>query len=229
MDLQILIFSSVIGLILFIVLMLYLFSYKWVNFGIKNYFMRGKLKHKMGYLWIRDSGNNFDLPIIINLNDIKKEIGEDTFHFTRQQLLGTTLFGRPFVMFDNEDNKTSLGLYFHESEEDAEPAYIKIKEGKILKYLLDENGDKIPKLTQIKPAVSLNPAYYKAVITQDVFKNLRKYISDFIGKYKYVLLIVGGIGVGIGIILYFLYNQQESLPQVLEYCKAASDACQVVK
>jgi len=224
-----LIYISIIGLMIFSFIFLYILSFKWVNFGVYNKIMSGRLKNKMGYLWIRDSGNNFDLPKIINLNKIKEEIDEDTYHYARDQLLGSTLFGKPFVIFDNEDNKTSLGLYYHESEKTGEPAYLYDKVGKVRRYIRDDKGDKIPRLTQIKPAVSLPPAYYKSIVTQETFKNLRKYITDFMTKYKYIFLIVAGIGVGIGVMLYFLYNQQEALPNVIKACEEAAKSCKVVK
>lgn len=224
-----LIYMSIIILMLFTFIFMYILAFKWVNFGIYNKIMSGRLKQKMGYLWIRDSGNNFDLPKIIDLNKIKEEIEEDTYHYARGQLLGSTLFGRPFVCFDNEDNKTSLGLYYHQSENSGEPAYLYDKVGKVRRYIRDENGDKIPRLTRIKPAVSLPPSYYKSIVTQETFKNLRKYITDFMTQYKYIFIIVAGIGVGIGVMIYFLYNQQEMLPNVLSACENAVKACTVSK
>lgn len=213
-------FFVVIGLGFF-----YVIAMKWVNFGVSLFFKKSSLKQNLGFLFLRDSGNNFDLPHIIDLREEKKEEkDEESWIYARQQLMGASFFGKPFVMFDNDDNKTSLGLYFHATDEDAEPMYHANAEGELY---TNQDGNNMPMLTQIKPAVSLPPSLFRSVVTQEVFKNLKKYIKDFVGKYKYVLLIVMGIGIGIGILIYFAYNNQEKMPEILKMCKQAAEACVV--
>ena len=145
----------------------YIVASKWINFGIKYFLKKNSLQQNLGFMWIRDSGNNFDLPKIIDLRVQKKQLGVDTFLYAREQLLGANFLGKPFVMFDNDDNKTSLGLYFQESNpETAEPMYYIDPKGNAY---TDASGNKMPMLSQIKPSttahqVTLLQCYHKKAL-----------------------------------------------------------------
>lgn len=225
---------TIYGSIFFILIIafFYIIAFKWVNFGISLFFKKQKLGSNTGFLLVRNSGNDFSTPIIIDLRQLKRELGHDTYVYQRDQLQGATLFGLPFVMFDNDDNKASLGLYVQESgyrSEDgniinSEPLYYTDEEGELI---LDRHGQKIPILTKRKPSISLPASIFKSVVTQETFKNLKQYIASVMTAYKYVLIIVGVIGIGIGVCIYFLYNQQELFNTVITTCQATANICGV--
>lgn len=219
-----------IMLVVFFFFFFYIVAYKWIHFGIKLWFAKQKYKSNTGFLLIRNSGNDFSMPLIIDLRDLKKEIGHDTYVYSRSQLQGVTLFGLPFVMFDNDDNKASLGLYVQDSGErdlegniiNSESLYYCDESGD---YITDKHGQKIPILTQYKPSISLPTSLFKSVVTQETFKNLKNYIKNVISVYKWVFGIIACIGVGIGVILYFMYAQHEAIPMILTACQEASRSC----
>lgn len=217
-------------LVLFGVFFMYAIIMKWVHFGWKLFIAKWRWGSNTGFLFTRSAGNNFGLPKIMNLGELKKKVGDDTYIYSRNQLLGTTLFGCPYIMFDSEDNKSSIGLYFQESGTtdengqtiDAEPVFYMDDDGD---FITDKHGQKIPYLTQLKPAISMPTSIFQSVLTQEIFKNLKKYLTSMASHYKWIFAIVAGIGVGIGIILYFQYNQQEMLPTVIAACEAARASC----
>lgn len=217
-------------LLLFFIFFFYVIAMKWIHFGWALFFAKWKYGSSTGFLFTRSAGNNFSLPKIINLQEYKKDVKNNTYIYSRNQLLGTTFFGCPYIMFDTEDNKTSIGLYFQESGHvndkgeliDAEPSFYMEVDGD---FILDKYGEKIPHITQLKPAISMPTSIFQSVLTQEIFKNLKKYLTSVALHYKWIFGIIALIGIGIGIILYFQYNQQETLPKVLEMCRAAQAAC----
>ena len=83
-------------------------------------------------------------------------------------------------------------------------------------------------LCQIKPSTTAPPSYFTSMLSQEGLKKIKGILDHILGKYKYVFMIIGGIGVGIGIILYFVYNQQEASIELLKIAKQTLEACKVV-
>jgi len=221
----ILIFLGV--LIISTIVFFFLVTIKWSIFGFKVWYHDMTHKGKIGYLWRRDASNNLRLPTLMNLDKLKKDIGDDTFAYTREQLNGCTLFGKPFVIFDSDDNKTSWGLYCQESDEkNAEPLYYKDKSGN---YLKDSNGERIPILRARKPSVTMPPSFHQSLVSQQVLVQLRSKLYSILNKYQTVLYIVAGIGIGIAVNAYFSYQTYSvEIPLLKQSLQSVAQACQTV-
>ena len=171
--------------------------------------------NNVGFMFLRNKSNNFNFPELIDLRQTKKErhIGDkiETFVYSREQLENGKFFGFPYVIFDDDDNKTSIGLYYHQSDENGNPLFEDVLVG------FSEKKEPIlrkrPLLTTFKPAVTMPPSFYRVIIDGE---RMTKALVDFFEKYRVIIYCVLGVGVlviAVGGIAYYIYNKQ--IPQVI--------------
>lgn len=213
-------------------LLYFLITLKWSSFGFKLWWAETFGQKDIGFLWLREPNNNFKLPKLMAVHDLKKEIRHDTYSYNRDQLRGATLFGKPFVMFDREDNKNSIGLYYQDcSKKNANPLFIGANNNQFFNAdrgsaLKDQNGEPIPKLMMVKPSISLPPSFHKNIVAQEVLQSLKSHVYQILEKYKYIFAITAGIGIGIAAILYLTYSIYDGkIPEVIEICRTSAEAC----
>ena len=225
-----------IALVLSLIIWAFAVSSRWVLFGLRLWWADYKYKKKTGLLWVIDNSGNLGFPRPINLATYREEIGDNTYHWLRKQLDGLRFLGRPFLFYDNDDSKTTKGVYkvmYQDCKKDAqdptqygEPEYYVDDEGE---YYTDEEGNPIPKLISQKPSVTLPPNFHQSLVAQEALQAMKSKIYDILDKYKYVFMIVAGIGIGIAVIFYLLYNiQSTQIPELISTAEAAKTACEAV-
>lgn len=193
------------GTTLFLLIILLLINIRWISFGTEIMFKRFLYKGNMGLLWTRNKSGNFTLPKVINLAEksVKLKQGKDTatFPIDRTQYSDSTrFFGMPSALFDAEDCKTSLGIVYHQTDEQGNPLYWNEDIG-------------FPKYVGRKNSVSLSPTLLEAIIEEKSLTNaLRKFLDN--NKILFYLclgaIIAGGIGAYFG---YELISNQIPLLQ----------------
>jgi len=180
--------------------------------GIKYKFLRGKLKDRMGLVWVRSKGDSFGLPKIVNVDEIMTSYDQDRdYPLVREAFEGTKWFGCPSVLFDAEDSKNVLGLCYHEADAEGQGKFY-------------SSGS--PVLSSIKPPVCLDPALFKAIT---VGAALTSYVKNFMQKYQTQLYILIAIAIGIGIAAYFGYEMySSSLPNLADKMDSLIAQCNPV-
>jgi hypothetical protein len=207
-----------LGLLSTILFLLIIFSGKWFFFGLKDFFAKSKLKSHHGYLFLMDKANNMGLPKIIDLRKDKYSETLDglkdgaTYPYSSDDLMKGTFLGRPYLIKGYDDAKTSIGMYYQESDKDGKPL-----------FWLSPEGKTVPKLSELKPSVSLSPGFFTALVGDHA---LTQALKDLMQKNSTLLYLLLGIGAGIIAIGFLLYNiNTETLPQILQAAKDAAIAC----
>lgn len=222
--------SSVLLILLLVCYFLISMAGPYLWFGIKLQRAKSKLgASNVGLMFLRNKSNNFSLPAIIDLQNFKftrkKSDNTETYLYARDQLKDGKFFGFPYCIFDDDDNKTSVGLYYAHTNADGSPAY----EDVIVGY--DENKKPVirkkPVITPIKPAVTLPPEFYKSILDGE---KMSKSIKDFLDKYQNLFYILLGIGALVLIVGFIVYNvKTKDIPQVINACKSAVTAAESCK
>lgn len=201
--------SMAIGGILLISVLLTL---PFIWFGMKLIIKKMTTKNNVGLLFIRNLSDNYPLPHVIDLrkNEYKFKINqtEYTYLINREHFTGFKFLNLPCVYFDANNMVTSIGLHFHKLDEKGEPIY-------------NENGD--PVISVEKQSYSLSPSLIKAILGSTA---LTQAIQELFNKHRTLFMIIAGIGIGIGIILYILYNLTSTeIPMILNGINQLKDIC----
>ena len=178
-------------------MLLIVLSYKWVKLGIKIFTM--KLKGRVGLLFREDISGNIGLPIVFYLHKTEIDIGGDKYVVSKEMVENKRFFGLPYVIFPCNDTKTSLGLYYQQSDKDGN-ALIgeqKYKDGK------NNMVDEVRIVREFKPSVSMPPDVLRAIVTS---KALTMAIKELFTKYKNQIYLLLGLVAIMGITGYFVYE-----------------------
>ena len=184
-----LIFGIYFVLFIFIFLAL---SWKWTIFGLKLFFKRTFSKGKVGLHFIEDLSGDFVMPHIIDLSKENHKYGKKEYVINSEQLQGARMFNMPFIMHPQDDTKTSAGIYYAQSDE--------------------ETGDFNGEILQTKPSVTLPPSLLRAIVHT---KALTLAIEELFNKHRTQIYILGAIGVGLAISVYFGYEAFSKIPQII--------------
>jgi hypothetical protein len=187
-------------------------SMKFIIFNVKLLFrvMTWK-KQNVGLVFMRNLGNSWGLPEIVNISDNKVENKNEFRIFSREQFKEGSWFGYPYILTDREDCKTSYGLYKAQCDDEGHPLTHNIFSGQkneMGKDLYIET--KIPVLSAVKTSVSVNPHLMKTVIAGGA---LNSAIKDFLDKNKYLLYCAGAGALFSAGALFFAYNNQNTIAQ----------------
>ena len=201
--------SMAIGAILLISVLLTL-PYIW--FGLKIMFKKMTSKNNVGLMFIRNLADNYPLPHVIDLrkDEYKFKIGktEYTYLINREHFTGFKFLNLPCVYFDANNMVTSIGLHFHKLDAEGEPQY-------------HENGD--PVISIEKQSYSLSPSLIKAILSSTA---LTQAIQELFNKHRTLFIIIAGIGIGIGAMLYLQYNLTETdIPMIMDSLNQLKDIC----
>lgn len=211
-----------------VVLLILLLGGKWLVFGMKLLIAKMKYKENLGLLFFQNLAGNIGMPIPVNISagkytvkDKKNKIDKDYF-FTREAFnRQSTFFGLPFIIFSQDDALTTAGIYFQQNslDDNGKPTAL---------YLEGDDKQISPFLKPIKPSIQLPPDMFKAAA---ISQNLKQILSEVLLQYKTVFLIVAGIGIGIGIMLFLQYNMvSETLPAlqtIMEQTLSAAQECKL--
>ena len=205
---------SILGAIIFLLFIVIVLSGKWFFFGLKDFVKRMKYKSHHGYMLLVDKGGNIGIPKIIDLtkdkyseNDGKVKDGR-VWPFSTDDVMKGSFMGRPFLIKSFDDAKTSIGLYFQESDKEGNPL-----------YTILADGSRIRKISEIKPSVSLSPGFFMALVGDHA---LTQALKELLQKNGMLLLVLLGVGIGVivsGFISYTIYS--DSVPKILEAIAAS--------
>ncbi len=203
-----------------------------IKFGKSLIKAKKSLKHNAGFIFIRNKANSIGMPRIINLEDRCKKIGKKQFLLEKEQMAGLRFMGLPMFIVDSEDSKTSVGLYYHQCDKNGTPLYLKDEKGK---YVLDKSNNKIPRLNNIKPSVTLPPDLITAVIRSEAMSLSVSAIFDFMKKNKNLFYFIGAVvllGVAGGVLSYLNYDILNiNMPKVvsgIKNCEATKVICEKI-
>lgn len=211
-------------------LLLMALNMKWVVFGTKLFIANMRFKRaNVGLLFSRNIGNNFALPAIIKITDNRTEDPQKIQMYDRAMFSEGTFFGYPFAFVDQEDTKTSYGLYKVQCDEHGNPLTHKIDMGE-----KDEKGNsllietEIPVLKKLKSSVTVSPHLMKTVVAAAA---LSKAMEEFVKKNQWILYAAGGACILAGAAAFFAYNNQNSIAtfcgeQLINTKTAIINACQ---
>lgn len=161
------------------------------------------------------------VPVDLRKDSEEIKVGQEKHIYPLQDdhFSGMKMFGLPIAFFHAGDSKTNVGIYYHQCDEEGEPVFLSVSDGK-------GKSISIPYLSPHANSISLNSSAIGAVI-------MGKALSEAIGKifmqYKTQIYILGGIGAGIAICAYFTYQMKTvDLPLVLAKLNEISAVCQAV-
>ena len=186
--------------------------------------MRRDLGHNLGALFLVNNGDSIGLPQLINLEDYAKTLGKKQYLYVKEQMRGLRFMGLPMIIMPTSDTKTSLGIYYQDTDSKGNPEFIKDATGK---YILDKKGEKMPKLVEKKPSISLPPELAQSIIMQESINMSIKDIFAFIARYKNIgfwILGVVVIAAGGSLLAYLQYDYlQQTLPGIVSNSRACVD------
>lgn len=180
--------------------MIIIMNIRWVMFGMSIMWQKFKNKGNIGLMFLRSKANNFTVPYVVNLGEKEHQvkIGKKKHLYPiEREAYGKQglFFGIPYVFYNDEDCKTSLGLVYHVADDDGVPQY---HDGDVTK----------PIYSEIKNAVTLSGAFLQALVDEKVFSDALK---EFMDKNQMLLyLCMGAIAAG-GISAYFGYEMFSNL------------------
>ena len=210
------------GMTSVILFFLIIFSGKWFFFGLKDWLKKSKLKSHHGYMFLMDKANNMGLPKIIDLRKDKYSEKKDgvkdgaTYPYSSDDCMKGTFLGRPYLIKGYDDAKTSIGMYYQESDTDGNPLFITLPD-----------GSQKPMLSEIKPSVSLSPGFFTALVGDYA---LTQALKELLNSNKITFLLLIGVGIGIlacGFLGYTIYS--DSLPEILAAIKSGAEICAAAK
>ena len=159
----------------------------------------GKLRYKQntGLIFLRSKAGNIPMPIPCDLTSnqfkIKLNKTENTYPLHRSHFdTGGTFFGHPYIIYDIEDCKNTIGLHYETS---------------------DENGNPTGKITPIKSAVTLSPSIIKALIGEQALSQALKELFE--KNQLLIYMLIGNIAVA-GIGAYLAYDTYATLLPSIE-------------
>ncbi len=203
--------SILIFLILFIAL-----SGQWFWFGIKYKIHKLKRGSNAGLFFVMNKDKNFGLPINIDLTEDSVEFGDKhnrkIHQYSDDQIAGFRFFGMPCVLADSNDTKTSVGIHYHQTNDNGEPQY-------------QEDGS--PTIGIMKPSRSLRPSAIKALIDS---RAITQAIGQLFSKYQTQIYLLMGIGIAIGLGGFFLYDiKTTGLPDQTAKIEAIKASVDIIK
>lgn len=216
------------GAVSLILAMLIALSGSFFFYGIKFNIKKMLYKDNMALVFIRNLNGNFRLPHVVNIANKKFEDKLKKWNINHEELFeGSTMFGRPFVMFTDDDSGTSIGLYFQQNhlEKDANG-----KEIPVASHYQLQNGDKkvqtdIPILKKVKPSIMLPPELHISVAIQEHLSSILKHLKD--NKTIYLLIVGAGILAGLSAYLSFTAQSQTfpEMQQQMAQCVDFARSC----
>lgn len=197
--------------IIVVFIALFLLTLPFLVGGLRIMLGKFKLKQNAGLIFLRSKSGNFAFPLVCDTSKnefvLKKDKEELTYPISRTQFEDNgTFFGMPYVMYDVEDAKNSLGLYYQASDKEGQPLYRTIR---------DISGEEYsePVLSKVKSAITLPPSLIKALIGEQA---LTKALKDLFANHQILLyIVIGNIAVA-GIGVYMLYElTSTSIPNII--------------
>lgn len=192
---------------LIIPIMIILFNWKYILLGWRL----KKGGERSALMFVRPEKGDLEGPFPVKKGEnsfLLKEGGEKTFIYDGQAMQGAKMFGKPWFIYDLTDTKVTNGLYYHqnmikeiEGESKSVPIY------GTFQYVDEKGTQKIiknhPYLSAEKNSITNPPKLVNAVIATEVMAGMAK---EFFLKYKNIFYIVAGIGIGIAILIYLVYE-----------------------
>lgn len=202
------------GILLIAMLLAFVLAGKWLIIGIKLYIARFRYKDNAGILLLVNKAGAIGKLIPINLNaeryEIKMPKGQESKHFTysKEQLQKGTFFGFPFIIMVDDDTKTTVGWYYHQSDpETHQPLYYDAEK-------------QIPVLSPIKDSVSMPPSYFDALVSDHV---LTMALKDFMASNSKIILIVSGGAIAAAAAAFFGFDMINThMPAIMQQLQGIS-------
>lgn len=186
-------------------------------FGIKVFFHKLKHKSNSGLLFLVNKAGNFGIPKLIDLSqetytEKKSGLSKD-WPINREQLKKGTFWGRPFIMYNVDDVKTNIGIYYHKCDKEGNPLFISDSNGKTTN---------IPSLSPLAPSVSLSPSWLDALVGD---KALTQALKQLFNKHRTLIYILGGIGIAVAFSTYVSYELTSvHIPAIMQEISSLKEA-----
>lgn len=211
---EIYILYSIVGVAMLFML-LFLLSMPYGMLGLKLWFAKIRWKKDTGLLLLFNKAGVISKIVPINLQKdkytIKGKSGQEQkdYTYSREQVMKGTFLGFPFIMMDADDTKTTVGMYYQQSDPQThEPLF----------YDADKT---IPVLSPIKDSVSMSPAYFQALVGDHT---LTMALKDFMAKNTQIIMIAGVGVIAAGAAAYFAFDIVSThVPEILKQIAATND------
>jgi hypothetical protein len=229
---ELMMYISIIGGILALIcVMMILLSGQFFFYGIMFNIKKMMFKDNMALVFIRNLNGNFRLPQVVNIKDKKFEDKLNKWNLNEETLFKDgTFFGRPYVMFPDDDSGTSIGLYYQQNglvtdqngKQYPEPLFYTLKQG-------DETIETgIPILKSVKPSIMLPPDLHMSVAIQEHLSTILRHLKD--NKTIYLLIIAGGALSALSAYLMFTAqsqtfpDMQAQITQCVDFARSCAES-----
>ena len=169
-------------------------------FGVKLFFHKMRHKSNSGLLFLVNKAGNFGIPKLVDLSqetytEKKGGLSKD-WPISREQLQKGTFWGKPFIMYNVDDVKTNIGIYYQKCDKEGKPLFHPYE---------DKKGNKkiVPTLSPLAPSVSLSPSWLDALVGD---KALTQALKQLFNKHRTLIYILGGIGIAVAFSAYVSYE-----------------------
>jgi hypothetical protein len=169
-------------------------------FGLRQALHKIKYKSNSGLIFLVNKSGNFGVPRLINLGDETfktkvKGVSRD-YPINNEQLQKGTFWGRPFIIYNIDDVKTNIGIYYQKCDSDGYPLFLEMEDEK-------GNTKMIPNLSPLAPSISLSPTWLDALVGD---RALTDALKQLFSKHKTLLYILGGIAIATAFNVYVAYE-----------------------
>lgn len=192
----------------FVFLIYFALTFPYQLFALK--IMIGKLKYKSntGLIFMINKAGNFGFPYVVDMRQdtfkIKKDGVNQDYPITKNMVLQGTFFGLPYFIYDIDDVKTTVGLYYHSSDDKGNPLFY--------------DKTTVPVLSAIKESVTLSPSFLEALVGD---RALTEALKELFNKHKTLVYILGGLAIATAFNVYVIYEfQNVSLPEIMNILRS---------
>lgn len=208
------------GMFILLLLTLLIANLRLVSFGMELLLKRIIYKGNMGLVFIKNKSHNFSLPKIVSLaaTSVMFKNGKEREEYPLTSDMFTKngrFFNLPYVMFADEDAKTTLGLMYQKCDAEGNPMFHTVLSG----IEKNEKDEEVPKWAQVpmyeaeKNSISVSPTMMRAIIDERAFGEALK---SFLAQNQIIMWAAFGAIIAAGISAYFGYEMIGNLMPAME-------------
>jgi len=192
-----------------------IFVMKWIVFGFQTLTRKWKFKEHASLAQIMTKTGQLGMPFVFNASD-----GFITYKKKRYPLPENPqgrMLNLPLYFILQDDVTRFPGIYYQVTDEDTgEPLYLKDSEDN---YIIDEFGNKVPKLSKDKCGAALNPQLLTTFVISESLKEMKK----LFGTQSIIQWIAIGALIAAMVSAYLMFDfTSNDLPALMENARIAA-------
>lgn len=210
-----------IAAVAIVVLLPIILSMRFLIIGLKAMWARFFYKDGGGLVIFVNKAGDFAKIVVADFSKPSLKIKDKVYAIHSSMIADGRFFGMRYILFNQDDVKTTPSIYYHSSDDDGNPEYWKNTNGELL---LDKDNEPIPKMVKIKRGAVLDPEFMHAII-QDFA--ITAVIKDLFSKQNQNFWLLVGACIGSIAAAYFMYDFINNTVPVWDGLLRQAAACAV--